>query len=122
MAKRILLVVAATLIIAAGFVFAAFYVGIQRDYERVQARGTVISSPYGDIEYTQSGTGPAVLVIHGSGGGYDQGELIADAVLGAQTSGPSHPRASDTCAPRSMKVRLGMTRRMHTATCWITSA
>jgi 2-hydroxy-6-oxonona-2,4-dienedioate hydrolase len=83
MAKRILLVVAATLIIAAGFVFAAFYVGIQRDYERVQARGTVISSPYGDIEYTQSGTGPTVLVIHGSGGGYDQGELIADAVLGA---------------------------------------
>jgi 2-hydroxy-6-oxonona-2,4-dienedioate hydrolase len=80
---RILLVVAATLIIAAGFIFAAFYVGIQRDYERVQASGTLISSPYGDIEYTEAGAGPAVLVIHGSGGGYDQGELIADAVLGA---------------------------------------
>lgn len=79
---RILLVVAAPLIIAAGFVFAAFYVGMQRDYDRVQARGTVISSPYGNIEYTDAGAGPSVLVIHGSGGGYDQGELIADAVLG----------------------------------------
>ena len=41
-------------------------------------------SPYGDIEYTEGGSGPAVLVIHGSGGGYDQGELLAQAVLGEQ--------------------------------------
>jgi 2-hydroxy-6-oxonona-2,4-dienedioate hydrolase len=83
MAKRILLVVAATLIIAAVFISAAFYVDIKREYERVRASGIVLSSPYGNIEYTEGGAGPAVLVIHGSGGGYDQGELIADAVLGA---------------------------------------
>lgn len=51
-------------------------------YERVRARGTVIPSPYGDIEYTAGGSGAPVLVIHGSGGGYDQGELIAQAVIG----------------------------------------
>lgn len=51
-------------------------------YERVRARGTVIPSPYGDIEYTAAGSGAPVLVIHGSGGGYDQGELIAQAVIG----------------------------------------
>jgi pimeloyl-ACP methyl ester carboxylesterase len=50
-------------------------------HERVNARGASVSSPYGDIEYTEGGTGPVVLVIHGSGGGYDQGELIAQAVL-----------------------------------------
>lgn len=52
-------------------------------YERVRAAGTVIRSPYGDIEYTEAGSGPPVLVVHGSGGGYDQGELIAQAVLSA---------------------------------------
>jgi pimeloyl-ACP methyl ester carboxylesterase len=37
---------------------------------------------HGDIEYTQRGDGPHVLVVHGSGGGYDQGQLVVDAVLG----------------------------------------
>jgi len=55
---------------------------MNREYARVGVGGTVISSPYGDIEYTEGGSGPPVLVIHGSGGGYDQGELITDAVLG----------------------------------------
>lgn len=61
----------------------AMYVSdMNRAYERVRAKGTVIASPYGNIEYTEGGSGPPVLVIHGSGGGYDQGELIARAVLG----------------------------------------
>jgi pimeloyl-ACP methyl ester carboxylesterase len=82
MAKRILLAIAAALIVAAVFVSAAYRVDMKREYKRVRAGGTVISSPYGDIEYTEGGSGPAVLVVHGSGGGYDQGELIADVVLG----------------------------------------
>jgi 2-hydroxy-6-oxonona-2,4-dienedioate hydrolase len=53
-----------------------------RAYRRVQARGTAIPSPYGAIQYTEGGSGPDVLVIHGAGGGYDQGELIAQAILG----------------------------------------
>lgn len=57
---------------------------IHRDYDRVRAKGRVITSPYGDIEYTEGGSGPPVLVIHGSGGGYDQGELMVRAVLGEQ--------------------------------------
>jgi pimeloyl-ACP methyl ester carboxylesterase len=42
----------------------------------------VVSSPHGNIEFKHGGSGPPVLVVHGSGGGYDQGELIAQAVLG----------------------------------------
>ncbi|HEX9878360.1 MAG TPA: alpha/beta hydrolase [Gammaproteobacteria bacterium] len=82
MAKRILLTIAAALIVAAIFASAAYRADMKREYERVRASGTVLFSPYGDIEYTEGGSGPAVLVIHGSGGGYDQGELVADAVLG----------------------------------------
>jgi len=72
------------LIVAAILVSAAYLWDINRAYERVRGKSTVIPSPYGDIEYTEGGSGPAVLVIHGSGGGYDQGELIAQAVLGEQ--------------------------------------
>ena len=43
-----------------------------------------MSSPYGDIEFLEGGSGRPVLVIHGSGGGYDQGQLIAEAALGNQ--------------------------------------
>lgn len=63
-------------------VFAVFYAwDINQSYKRIQARGTVIPTPYGDIEYTSGGSGPDVLVIHGAGGGYDQGELLVQAVL-----------------------------------------
>ncbi len=59
----------------------AFRRDMQRAVQRVREKGAVIPSPYGDIEYTEGGAGPDVLVIHGAGGGYDQGELIAQAVL-----------------------------------------
>lgn len=65
----------------------AYQRDMQHAYNRVHAKGTVIASPYGDIEYTEgggSGSGPPVLVVHGSGGGYDQGELMVRAVLGEQ--------------------------------------
>jgi pimeloyl-ACP methyl ester carboxylesterase len=50
--------------------------------ERVRGKSAVVATPYGDVEYAEGGEGPDVLVIHGAGGGYDQGELIVEAVLG----------------------------------------
>jgi 2-hydroxy-6-oxonona-2,4-dienedioate hydrolase len=49
--------------------------------ERVRGKSAIITSPYGEIEYSEGGAGPPVLVIHGSGGGFDQGELIVQSVL-----------------------------------------
>jgi pimeloyl-ACP methyl ester carboxylesterase len=54
---------------------------MRRAYERIRGKSKVVPSPYGDIEYAEGGVGPPVLVIHGSGGGFDQGELLARAVL-----------------------------------------
>lgn len=54
---------------------------MRRAYERTRTGSQRISSPYGEIEYAENGSGPAVLVIHGSGGGFDQGQLLAEAVL-----------------------------------------
>ena len=79
--KQILRWVVSGLIVAVVLVAAFFFRDMDRAYERVRAKGTVIPSAFGEIEFTEGGTGPAVLVVHGSGGGYDQGELIAQALL-----------------------------------------
>jgi pimeloyl-ACP methyl ester carboxylesterase len=71
-------------IVVGVLVSAAYLWDMHRAYERVRGKGTVIPSPYGDIEYTAGGSGPDILVIHGSGGGYDQGELIVQTILSEQ--------------------------------------
>ncbi|GAK60428.1 putative hydrolase [Candidatus Vecturithrix granuli] len=82
MFRKILRWIAIGLIALVVLVAAAYFWDIHRAYERISGKSTVIPSSYGDIEYTEGGAGPAVLVIHGSGGGYDQGELLVQAVLG----------------------------------------
>lgn len=80
--KRVLLgtAIAGGLLLAGAW--AAYTRDMRRAYERIEGRSKVVSSPYGAIEYSEGGSGPAVLVVHGSGGGFDQGELIVRAVLG----------------------------------------
>lgn len=54
---------------------------MKQAYGRLDGRSQIITSPFGDIEYSEGGAGPAVLMVHGSGGGFDQGELLVKAVL-----------------------------------------
>lgn len=70
------------LIAAIVLVLAVYLWDIKHSYKRINGKSTVITSPYGDIEYIERGSGSPVLVIHGSGGGFDQGELMVQAVLG----------------------------------------
>jgi 2-hydroxy-6-oxonona-2,4-dienedioate hydrolase len=55
---------------------------IGRAYERIAGQSQVVALGGEPIEYLQGGTGLPVLVVHGSGGGFDQGALIAGAVIG----------------------------------------
>lgn len=48
---------------------------------RLRNRSSVLASPYGDVEYAEGGAGADVLVVHGAAGGWDQGAMIAEAVL-----------------------------------------
>jgi pimeloyl-ACP methyl ester carboxylesterase len=45
--------------------------------DRLAAGSQIVATRHGPIEYTTWGEGPAVLVVHGAGGGYDQGVSIA---------------------------------------------
>ena len=49
----------------------------------LEAERSLAQTRHGRIEYVRWGDGPPVLVIHGAGGGFDQGRLLADAVGGA---------------------------------------
>jgi len=82
MAMSILRWIAVALTVLAIVVAGVYLHDIGRAYQRVDGRSSLVASPYGEIEFTAGGSGPAVLVIHGSGGGFDQGELIAQAVVG----------------------------------------
>jgi 2-hydroxy-6-oxonona-2,4-dienedioate hydrolase len=49
--------------------------------ERVAAGSTVVETPSGPIEYGSEGDGTPVLVVHGAGGGFDQGLEIASPLV-----------------------------------------
>jgi 2-hydroxy-6-oxonona-2,4-dienedioate hydrolase len=69
----------ATLVLLAA---AVVVVDLRRAYGRISNTSQVVATPEGDVEFVRGGSGPPVLVVHGSGGGFDQGALIAHAVLG----------------------------------------
>ncbi len=70
-------------LVASGVVVAIWFgIDTKQAYTRISGNSALRSSPLGDIEFKRGGAGIPVLVIHGSGGGYDQGELIAKTILG----------------------------------------
>lgn len=54
-------------------VYVSYQRNIRQAYERISVGSQVVESPCGTIEYAVAGDGPPVLVVHGSGGGFDQG-------------------------------------------------
>lgn len=83
--KKIVVVILFVLI-----VIAIVFLGIQHkrfskvkldQIERVKSKSVVVETEEGIIEYSISGKGDPILMIHGAGGGYDQGLLLADRFL-----------------------------------------
>ena len=63
---------------AAGFiVYARYRQELESLRESVDQGSTIAETPQGDIEYAEAGDGEPMLVIHGAGGGYDQGLMSA---------------------------------------------
>ena len=60
-------------VIPAGVVVQSYRHDLSVERLRVAVGGRVAQTACGPIEYASAGEGPAVLVVHGAGGGYDQG-------------------------------------------------
>lgn len=73
---------AGTLAGFAGWLTASAYrrdIGAAR--ARVAAGSSIADTPHGPIEYALAGNGPPVLMVHGAGGGYDQGLDIGEPLI-----------------------------------------
>lgn len=51
-------------------------------YERVSRDRAISDAACGPIEFTEFGDGPPLLMVHGSGGGFDQGRYFAQVIGG----------------------------------------
>ncbi|MBH9577231.1 alpha/beta fold hydrolase [Inhella proteolytica] len=83
MLKWMLITLAAALLPLAAWVTQRFRADMAEAYARLQTGSQLLTTPQEAIEYRVQGQGAAVLVVHGSGGGFDQGELLAEATLGS---------------------------------------
>ncbi len=75
-AKRILLAALGTATLVALLIYVLYALDMRQINQRVAAQSQTMETRHGVVEFTSWGTGPAVLVVHGAGGGYDQGRLI----------------------------------------------
>ena len=70
---------------AAGFSWlaASYRAELSAATARINVGSSVAQTRCGLIEFTDRGSGPAVLVVHGAGGGFDQGADFAEELSGA---------------------------------------
>lgn len=64
---------------AAGWVGHRYHHDLERARARIATGSQVIATACGPIEYAESGNGPVALVVHGAGGGFDQGREFGNA-------------------------------------------
>ena len=90
-ARRRALVVAALLVAgAAAWTYSSYRRDIGRAYQRISTGSQIARTRCGPIEYGAVGEGAPLLVVHGAGGGFDQGlELAAFAGQGFRVIAPS---------------------------------
>lgn len=75
----IAVIIAVTVVMA----YLSYKSDIRAARERAMSGGQVIETECGQIEYASMGEGAPVLVVHGAGGGYDQGILLAQLMVGS---------------------------------------
>lgn len=73
----VLLIVLGASVVAIGVVTYLYQRDIGQARERVASGSRILQTACGPIEYAEAGAGSPVLVVHGAGGGFDQGMDIA---------------------------------------------
>ena len=84
MLQNIRKLIVAVLVAAVVAMLIAFIQWRNQQIRRLQANSLVVETAQGSIEYALLGKGPAVLILHGTIGGYDQAQIIAE-ILGTDS-------------------------------------
>jgi pimeloyl-ACP methyl ester carboxylesterase len=80
--RAIRIVAAIAVVVVSASAYLAYRLDLRRAHERIAAGSHIGETPCGPVEYETAGDGgPAVLAIHGAGGGYDQGLDLADVLI-----------------------------------------
>ena len=69
--------------IPAGLIYRQYQRDMSLAYQRISSGGKMIETACGPIQYTEFGEGAPMLIVHGAGGGYDQGEYFARLIGGS---------------------------------------
>jgi hypothetical protein len=72
----------AAVVLALAGTHAAYQADMHTIQQRLNAGSRMAATSHGPMEYADLGSGPAVLVLHGAGGGHDQGASMAQAYGG----------------------------------------
>lgn len=80
--RQWLLGTGAVALLGAGYVSSRFRHALETAERRISGRSQIIQTASGALEYAVAGAGPPVLMIHGTGGGFDQGLRFGSALQG----------------------------------------
>lgn len=99
-------IVSAAILGAGLATYARYRREMRQHIAEVEAGGTVADTATGVIEYSEAGEGQPLLMIHGAGGGYDQGLLIGrDLGPGFRIIAPSRFGYLGTPVPDDASIR-----------------
>jgi pimeloyl-ACP methyl ester carboxylesterase len=81
----------ALLVVAGAWIGIAFTRDLGQAERRTSGRSQLVQLSYGGLEYASSGSGPPMLMLHGTGGGFDQGLLFTEGLVrrGSRVIAPS---------------------------------
>jgi 2-hydroxy-6-oxonona-2,4-dienedioate hydrolase len=68
--------------IPAGLIYRQYQQDMSLAYRRISSGGRMIETACSPIQYTEFGEGAPMLIVHGAGGGYDQGAYLAKLIGG----------------------------------------
>jgi pimeloyl-ACP methyl ester carboxylesterase len=80
--KQLIGVVFLTILAGSLMVYSSFHNEIRKAYKRISKGSKMTDTACGPVEYTEFGAGPPMLIVHGAGGGYDQGNYFAKLIGG----------------------------------------
>lgn len=116
--KRIILGSAVlAVVISGGLIYRQYQRDMALAYGRISSGGKMIETACGPIQYTEFGEGPPMLIVHGAGGGYDQGAYFAKGSVGIITG--LHPLVLGSWVRPSQKGLIPHDKPIPTPACWI---